>query len=133
MQKEIEYYEVLKDCWGIKGLPWIKGDKVYTTNKDSFVYFNEIGLINNLNYFKPVYREDKKLPKINTYEGKLEGDYVIYGSNCAKFHKQFFKDLQQLVIHNHNSAQNRTIKSIKLDSGVEITMDEVKQIVNYIN
>lgn len=83
--------------------------------------------------WEPVYREDKKLPKINGYEGKVEGDFIIYGNNCAKFHKKFFKDLQQLIIHNHNSVQNRAIKSIKLDSGVEITMDEVKQIVDYIN
>ena len=129
--KEIEYYEVLKQCWGLNGITWSKGQLLYVTNKDSLLYFKEIGLLDNLNYFKPVYKETKKLPKINNFDGKVEGDFVIYGNNCAKFHKQFFKNLSAVNVG--NNWGNRKVNSIKLDSGVEITMDEVKQIVDFLN
>lgn len=91
--KEIEYYKVLKNCWGIQGISWSKGNKLYATNTESLPYFKEIGLLDNPEYFKPVYKEEKTLPKINNYEGKLEGDYIVYGNNCAKFHKTFFTTL----------------------------------------
>lgn len=133
--KEIEYYKVLKNCWGIQGTSWAKGNKLYATNTESLPYFKEIGLLDNPEYFKPVYKEEKTLPKINGYEGEIEGDYIVYGSNCAKFHKNFFIEL--LKFNNLNSYfgtnQNRAIELIKLDSGVEITMEQVKQIVEYIN
>ena len=80
-------------------------------------------------WFEPVYREEKQLPKINGYEGKMDGDYIIYGSNCAKFHKDFFTDL----VHLKPQGQNRAIKSITLDSGVTITMEQINKIVDYIN
>jgi hypothetical protein len=82
-------------------------------------------------WFKPVYKETKKLPKINGYEGKVENEFVVYGNNCAKFHKQFFKNLS--TVNEGNNWGNRKVKSIKLDSGVEITIEQVKQIVDFLN
>ena len=82
-------------------------------------------------WFEPVYKEIRKLPKINNYEGKLVNKqdcvYVQYG--CAEFHKTFFKDLLGL----NDYKGSRKIYSVKLNSGVEITMDEVKQIVDFLN
>lgn len=70
-----------------------------------------------------------QLPTINGYTGKMEDDFIIYGSNCARFHKDFFIDLSSI----YNLDGNRCLKSIKLSSDVEITIEEIKQIVEYIN
>ena len=83
-------------------------------------------------WFEPVYVEEKKLPKINNYEGKIEGDYVVYGSNCAKFHKNFFLQLSQFKQTN-SSSQNRTIKSVTLSSGVTIQMEDVYKVADFLN
>lgn len=78
--------------------------------------------------------EDNILPQINGYSGKLEGDYIIYGSNCAKFHKNFFKQLKSINQDTQvNQVNNRYIKSIELTSGVKITMEQIEQIVKYID
>ena len=87
-------------------------------------------------WFEPVYKEEKTLPKINGYDGLLKDDYVVY-NNCAKFHKRFFEVLNGFTKsheqYNSNfKEQNRAIKSIKLDSGVEITIEQIKQIYEYI-
>ena len=92
-------------------------------NPKSIEKLKEAGV---LHWFEPVYRE---LPKINGYDGKMDGDYIVYGSNCAKFHKDFFTDL----VHLKPQGQNRAIKSITLDSGVTITMEQINKIVDYIN
>jgi len=67
-----------------------------------------------------------KLPTINKYDGKIDGDYILYG--CAKFHKDFFINLQKVY-----ASQSRKIDSIKLDSGVEITMEQINQIIKNLS
>ncbi len=84
-------------------------------------------------WFEPVYKEEKKLPKINGYDGKVEGNQIVYGSSCAKFIPKFFQDLENLNKEHTTLGGNRTIKSIKLNSGVEITMEQVKEIVEFLN
>lgn len=67
---------------------------------------------------------------INGYEMEQDGDIISFG--CAKFSKfqlnsyiEFFKrDAQAWGVRS-----NRTIKSITLDSGVEITIEQLEQIV----
>lgn len=82
--------------------------------------------------WEPVYEEEKKLPTINGHKGKVEGDFIIYGSNCAKFHKDFFRHLN--TINEYNATGNREIESITLGTTqVKITMDQVKQIVEFLN
>jgi len=72
---------------------------------------------------KPQY----SLPIINGYKGKLiEPDRDLIEFGCAQISIQLLKRLTL----SHNG--NRTIKSIKLDSGVEITMEQIKQIIKYI-
>lgn len=74
-----------------------------------------------------------KLPKINGYEGKVEGDYIVYGSNCAKFHKNWFIDYYiNFIKHPVYGDQNRTIKAIKLNTDVEISIEQIEEIVKYI-
>lgn len=83
--------------------------------------------------WEAVYKEELKLPVINGYQGKIEGDLVIYGNNCAKFNKQFFLDLYLVLDTIYSKDQNRSIKSITLGSEVVITVEQIKQIVEYIN
>lgn len=70
---------------------------------------------------------------INGEEMKQDNIYVSFG--CAKFQKMDFKEMQTLVdVFNHHPLGecNRKIASFTLDSGVEITIEELKQIVNEI-
>jgi hypothetical protein len=83
-------------------------------------------------WFEPVYAEEKKLPKINGFEARWENNQIIYGSNCAKFIPKFFIDLIKINDEHKVLGGNRTIKSIKLDSGVEITIEQIKQIQEYV-
>jgi hypothetical protein len=81
-------------------------------------------------WFEPVYKEDKTLPKINGYEGKLETNFVVYG--CAKFNIKYIEELHGLIARNTILGGNKNFVSIKLDSGVEITIEQIKQIYEYI-
>jgi hypothetical protein len=85
-------------------------------------------------WFEPVYKEDKTLPKINGYEGEfvddLNGYFIRYG--CATFNIQFINELHGLIGRNKVLFGNKDIKSIKLNSDVEITTEQIKQIYEYI-
>jgi len=80
---------------------------------------------------------------INGYEMEQEGDLIKFG--CDKFNKEFFKalnsDLDYLnggcdaggVLHRGIQIDNnRKIKLITLDSGVEITVKQLQEIVDNI-
>jgi hypothetical protein len=83
-------------------------------------------------WFTPVFKEEKTLPMINGYEGKLEGNFIIYG--CAKFNKNWFEELSKSYdrIKIFEGLTTKQLKSIKLDSDVEITIEQIKQIYEYI-
>ena len=77
---------------------------------------------------------EDKVPEINGYQLELietdRGDVIKFG--CAEFHKNFFGDI--LYCHeNYEGMGNRKIKSITLDSGVEITVEQLKEVVDYLN
>jgi len=67
------------------------------------------------------------LPKINGYKGSYSNGIIKYG--YAEFNVGFFEDLAEL----DGYSGNRTIESIELSSGVKITIQQIKQIVEYIN
>lgn len=78
--REIDYYLVKKECWGVDGTLWTKANILATDNSISLPYFQEIGLLSNPDYFTPVYKEvpkfkvgDKfKVIQKNVYcEGKI--------------------------------------------------------------
>lgn len=76
---------------------------------------------------------------INGSEMKQEGDIISFG--CAKFHKDWF-DVLYNDIRSKNKTHvlgmkmyegtNRKISSIKLDSGVELSIEDLKKIVDNI-
>jgi len=68
-----------------------------------------------------------------------DGDIISFG--CAKFTKSqltdHYRELRYVWCRGQNSEDkmiqsNRTIKSITLDSGVEIKIEQLKQIVDNI-
>lgn len=65
-----------------------------------------------------------KLPTINTYEGKIEGDFIIYGNNCAVLPIIWFKEHKGATI---------TIKELTLSSGVKINEEQMNQIRKIVN
>lgn len=60
-----------------------------------------------------------KLPAINEYKGKDNGDTLKYG--CAELNKSWF-----------TKSANRSIKSMVLDSGVEINSEQIEKIRKYL-
>ena len=71
------------------------------------------------------------LPKvfIGGYEMKQDGDIISFG--CACFHRYDLKDWYGYLC-DKREATNRTVKSITLDSGVEISLLLLKEIVENI-
>jgi len=76
---------------------------------------------------------------VNGYEMEQEGDIIKFG--CARFYKEFFIETLNKIKWLNNSSnfqdvnsdlQNRNIDSIMLDSGVEITVEQLKEIVDNI-
>lgn len=88
-------------------------------------------------WFEPVYKPKYSLPKINGYNGELTGNrgYIKYG--CALLSVERLKvmydnmDIWNISKNNQGVRHNRSIESITLSSGVKITFDEIKQIIEY--
>jgi len=104
--------------------------KIFSLDKQSFAInkWKEAGVLDL--WFEPVYKEEKTLPKINGYYGVLEKSYVVYG--CAKFNIKYIEELHGLINRNKVLLGNKDIASITLDSGVEITIEQIKEIYEYI-
>jgi len=73
--KEIAYYEILQEIWGLDGIRWNIGSKIYAKNKDSLPYFKKLGILTDTTIFKPVYKEkefkvgDKVIDTHSVYNG----------------------------------------------------------------
>ena len=72
-----------------------------------------------------------KLPEINGFKGKANKEFIVYGDNCAKLKISWFKNIGD-VSSFLNIGENRTIRSIKLNSDVEITIAHIEQIKKFI-
>jgi len=57
--REINYYEVLQTVWGLNGVKFSTGDKLYAENKESLPYFEKFGILKDTTIFKPVYKEEE--------------------------------------------------------------------------
>jgi hypothetical protein len=82
-------------------------------------------------FFKGQWAEIIKEPKvvINGYEMKQEGSRVKFG--CAELDADRLKDIIHTInrFNEATACSNRNIKSITLDSGVEITVKQLQEIV----
>lgn len=140
--QEISHFEVIKAFPGVKVGTILKHqndvDDCEPDNPDvgeTYFYCREIETFYDTKeldceFFKPIYKVKYELPKINSYSGKLEEDYLVYG--CARIYIPYIKCLTGIA-QNKGNGQNREIKSFKLDSGVEITMEQVKQICEFLD
>ena len=84
----------------------------------------ELGI---MDWFDPVYKEEKSLPIINGYEGEIVLNEKVVKYGCIRL------PLENLsgILDNKVLSRDRSVFSIKLDSGVEIKMEQIEQIVNY--
>jgi hypothetical protein len=131
--EEIDYYEVIKDFPRFK-----KGTKFHTYPGGERQYCGEDynGLAMFLSerdmssdFFKPVYKKET-LPTICGYQGVDDGDCIKFG--CAKISKSTFTALAE-IHKTTGTSSNRSISKITLDSNVEISMDNIIKIAQFIN
>jgi hypothetical protein len=142
LKEQYEKYEKIV----LKLLNISENRNLHTINDDKYDFSNgsimhkEIKQAGVLDlWFDPVYEEKKELPKINGYEGnysKINGT-IEYG--CVQFKIENLVDLWECVKgfkedkDDTFTPHNRTIYSFKLNSGVEITIEQLNQIVEYID
>jgi hypothetical protein len=135
MEKEIIGYKSPETlfCGDIaKGTIYVMKEKYH----NGYYPKDRIGTENNAYYlpkeivekWEPVYREDKKLPVINRYNGSYgKNDLtVLYGYAIISI------SMLKEVFQANNLVGDRKIKSITLDSGVSITMDQIGEILEYV-
>ena len=94
-EKKIKHYIVKKKCWGLSGREWKEGEILYSTNKDSLPYFKEIGLLDNTNYFTPVFEPEKPKEEIVSM-----GQFDLLVTKHGIFHKRtenITKYVEQLI------------------------------------
>lgn len=77
---------------------------------------------------------EDKVPVITVNGADYKAEVIDYGVKfgCARFSKVQINRLYSILKETH-SYSNRAIKSITLDSGVEITVDKLKEIKEYLD
>lgn len=135
------------DLWFEEVKPEFKsGDYIYITNVgevfeiedckviEDKLHWNTVGidrgvweyrfstLLNNIRHATPEEIEEynRRLPIIGGYEGEDNGDTLKYG--CAELSKKWF-----------TKTSNRSIKSMTLNSGVEINAEQIEKIRKYLD
>lgn len=88
---------------------------VFTINSITYNTLNKLNLIDI--WCDPVY--EVKLPEINGYEGKIDGERIKYG--CANLHIQWF-----------TQTDTRHIDVVTLSSGVTIYKEQIDAIREYL-
>lgn len=89
--------------------------EVFTINSITYNTLNKLNLIDI--WCDPVY--EVKLPEINGYKGKIDGECIKYG--CAYLDIDWFK-----------KSENREIKSITLSSYIIINKEDMTSIRKYL-
>ena len=136
--KEIIGYKLKEDCkqYNIAAAKIEGYTQCGVANVSTKVfYINEnrsaINAWNNANvldlWFEPVYKETKTLPEINGYKGEITQISGIVKYGCAQLSSKGIESF----LKNRDIGVNREINSITLDSGVEITIEQLQQIADY--
>lgn len=84
--------------------------------------FSDRMKVNSYTKIRHATDEDFKLPKINGYKGSITDEFIKYG--CALLPIAWFMNY---------GGQTRTMETIKLSSGVEISGTEIKKIKVYVS
>lgn len=98
--REIDYYLVKKECWGVDGTLWTKANILATDNSISLPYFQEIGLLSNPDYFTPVYKEVNPKFKVGDYCKKEWKDGDLDYFDAAQVTEEGIKASEYYRIHN---------------------------------
>lgn len=93
----------------------------YNLDSDGDLWLGNQLVIFSKGNWAEIIEGSNKLPEINGYQGEDKGTYLKYG--CAEIPKVWFE----------NTEFNRSLKSIKLSSGVKIGKSEIEQISEYLN
>jgi hypothetical protein len=133
MGKEIIGYKLKEDCkqyeLAAAKIVDCKGAKLYgLVNASSDIEkLKESGVLDL--WFEPVYEEEKKLPKINGYDGNYDAQNNVVKYGCAEFKELYLRELYKC----QEIGSNRVIIDIKLDSGAHIKFSQIKEILDYID
>lgn len=124
LKEEFKHYE--KAAKSIAGIErFMSGEWHFTYDSPTYGEIKKAGVLDL--WFNPVYEETKTLPKINGYEGtKLNNSTVKYG--CAELD---IDALRSLIQCSELGSSNRTIHSVILNHGETVTIEQIKQIVEY--
>jgi hypothetical protein len=135
-----EYNDVAIKIAKIENPSW-SGFKENNFLKSNEMCRDYLGYVENLKkagvldlWFEAVYEEEVQLPIINGYKGEISGDrhthVVTYGCAILSVNKlKRILDACNTVVS--SGAGNREVKAFVLDSGVEVTLKEIEQIVKY--
>lgn len=79
-------------------------------------------------WFVPIYGPEYELPRINGYKGTKRDDFTVeYGCATIKI------DALRLLIEASASFGSRSIAMVKLSSCVELSLLQVKKIIEYFD
>ena len=116
---------------------YILDEKVsFEKNSNYYKKAVNLGILNV--WFKKVYKKELELPEINGYEGVYDKNHNIIRYGCAVFP---VKDLKILysnidnfneVVKKNLDKYNRTVSRITLSSDVVITIEQLKQIIEFL-
>jgi hypothetical protein len=113
MEKKIKYYVAQQEVWGINNTHWNKGSILYSSNTESLPYFKKLGILNNKEWFEPVYEEDKI--EIGGYEVKF-----LNKNSCSINGVEYIKTHLETLRYLMNKGQ---IKSLNVGCSGQYTVD----------
>lgn len=137
--KEIIGYKIKPECekyklaaskiWGNFENNWILAPDGTHFLKNSYCYIAlKKAQVLDL-WFDPVYATKYSLPKINGYNGELRANNTEIKYGCALMS---IPKLKRIYEYKDLSIE-RCISSIRLNTGIEITIKEIKQIIDYVD
>lgn len=103
MEKELTGYKILKKVWGFKGYEWFPGATLNIENRESLLYFKELGILNDTSIFEPIYKDitidikegdyiymmDVNGIEVDHYDTKYNGDVLKVTSFKKEDYKQY--------------------------------------------
>lgn len=132
--KEIEKYEILKDVWGRSGISWRPGQYLYVSNNESLIYFKETGLINNTNYFKPVYKSKEVVITVNNTVINIKGDRMV--AEGKEFDIKWLRAIRELFNTRASSEVswwNTEVESVKIGCKTGWNKKHLDEIITAYN
>lgn len=131
--KEITHYKILKDVWGLNGQRWRVGEILHTTNSESLPYFKETGLINNTNYFEPVYKSKEVVITVNNTVINIKGDRMV--AEGKEFSIEWLRTIRELfnTRTSKESSWSTEVESVKIGCKTGWNKKHLDEIITAYN